>query len=425
MKNMLHIIRNEITTTLGRPSYLLLTVGIPVAGILVFTAITLIKGDSADTSAVPDSQPGSSELAVEGYVDHAGLIESHPPDISADTLLPFPDETSAGEALEAGEIDSYYIISEDYVKSGNIYIVQPEISPFSKWNQDWIIRWTLLYNLAGQDAELASMIWNPTDLQTTNLTAIAAAETGEVGECTTPGYTCDSNPLIRMLPLFVLILFFIFISTGSGLLLRSVSSENQNRTMETLLLSVRPREMLGGKVIGLGLVALLQMALWFGTAFVILRIGGSTLNLPPGFSLPVSLLVWAFVLFIGGYAIDASLMAGLGALVPDIKAGSQVSFIIMLPLMVGYIISVMPPVQDAPHGLLPTVLSIFPFSAPTVMMFRLTVGGVPTWQLIASALILTVCAIGAVWLAGRAFRVGMLRYGQKLNWRKMFLVNGS
>ena len=239
-----------------------------------------------------------------------------------------------------------------------------------------------------------------------------APDTEATGECTTAGYTCDSNPFIRMLPMFVLILFFVFISTSAGLLLRSVSTEKQNQTMETLLLSLDSQELLSGKVIGLGLLALFQMLLWFGTGFIIMKIGGGTLNLPPGFELPASLLVWAVILFIGGYAIYASLMAGLGALVPDIKASSQASFIVMFPLLIGYFLSILPPVQEAPHGLLATVLSIFPFSAPTVMMMRLTVGGVPTWQLILTAVLLFITAILVVRAVSKMFHAQTILSGQ-------------
>jgi ABC-2 type transport system permease protein len=275
-----------------------------------------------------------------------------------------------------------------------------------------MIRWTLLYNLTGQDIELASYIWNPMNVETNDLSAEISPGGSGGDECTSAGYSCDSNPIIRLLPMAVLILFFIFISTSAGLLLRSVSKEKENRTMETLLLSLKPTELLSGKVIGLGLLAILQMLLWFGTGFVILRIGGNTLNMPPGVELPVSILAWGAILFLGGYAIYASLMAGLGALVPDIKAASQASFVVMFPLFIGYFLSVMPPVQEAPHGLLTTILSIFPFTAPVVMMMRLTVGGVPTWQLILTVVLLIFTVIAVVRAVSGMFHAQTILSGQ-------------
>jgi len=412
MKKTIPVLRNEIITTLGRRSYVLLTFGIPILGILVFSVITLFQSRSPETEVDTSEAAGADEIKLEGFIDQADLIQSLPPDIPGGMLTRFETESSAAEALESGEINAYYIIPGDYIATGRLYYVSPEISPFGLAGQDWAIRWTLLYNLTGQDTELASFIWNPMNVEVTDLAA-ELSPAGSAGDgCTSAGYSCESNPLVRLLPMAILILFFIFISTSAGLLLRSVSKEKENRTMETLLLSLKPTELLSGKVIGLGLLAFLQMVLWVGTGFVILRIGGNTLNLPPGFELPVSILVWGTVLFLGGYAIYASLMAGLGALVPDIKAASQASFLVMLPLFIGYFIAVMPPVQEAPHGLLTTILSIFPFTAPVVMMMRLTVGGVPTWQLILTVVLLIITVFAVVRAVSGMFHAQTILSGQ-------------
>jgi ABC-2 type transport system permease protein len=124
--------------------------------------------------------------------------------------------------------------------------------------------------------------------------------------------------------------------------------------------------------------------------------------------------------FISGYAIYASLMAGLGALVPDIKSGTQASIIVISPLLIGYVVSVFPPVQEAPHGLLATVLSIFPFTAPPVMMMRLTVGGVPLWQLLLAIGLSIITVIIVVRAVAGMFHAQTMLSGQPFSPRRYF-----
>lgn len=419
MRKTLYVIKNELLTTLGRPSYILITFGLPLLGVLVFFIISMVRGEPSAAESPETDSADAFEFAVEGYIDRSGLIESIPADVPTDVLIPYPDEQLAQQALESGDIEAYYLIPADYLETGELYYIRPEYTPFSSDSQDWVMRWTLLYNVTGGDIDLASYVWHPMNENSRDLSAAGTAA-DETDACLTAGYGCEENMLLTMLPLAVLVLFFIFISASAGLLLRSVSSEKQNRTLETLMLSLNPRQLLAGKIIGLGIVAVMQVMVWVGSMFVILRIGGRTLNLPEGFTLPVSILIWALLFFISGYAIYASLMAGLGALVPDIKSGTQASIIVILPLLIGYVVSVFPPVQEAPHGLLATVLSIFPFTAPPVMMMRLTVGGVPLWQLLLAIGLSIITVIIVIRAVAGMFRAQTMLSGQPFSPRRYF-----
>jgi len=420
MNKSIKVARYEFTTTLGRLSYLLITFGIPLLGLLAFIIMTLIRNQNpAEAGALdPGTTQQEAEIATEGYIDQSGLIRSLPPDLPQDSLVEYPDEVTASQAMESGAIESYYLVPENYLETGEVYYTIPEFNPFSSDQQDWKIRWTLLYNITGEDVEYASYVWHPMNVSTQNLSADPAA--GEGDECLTPGYGCEENFLITLLPLAIMILFFVFISASAGLMLRSVSGEKQNRTMETMMLSMNPREMLTGKVIGLGLVAVLQVLLWIGSIFIIMRFGGNTLNFPPGFTLPFSLLVWGLLFFIAGYVIYASLMAGMGALVPDIKAASQVSIIVILPLLIGYMLSAMPPVQNNPHGLLSTFISIFPLTAPPVMMMRLTTGSVPVWQPLLAITLMVITSFFVIRAVAGVFRAQTIMDGQPFSPQRYF-----
>ncbi len=387
MRKIILILRHEVITALTRPGYLLFAFGIPLLGMLIFLGVTLTRGEEPVEDNVMGDQ-GSTELKVEGFVDNSGIIQSIPEDLPPDILLPFTDEHQAYEALQAGDISAYYIIPEDPIGSGEFIYVHPNKSPFSSEGQDWVMFWTLMVNMLDGDMELASRIWNPMNLTITNLDPAPQVDRYTEEDCSRPGPQCESNALVQMLPLFVVILFFVFTSISSGQLLTNITKEKQNRMMEVLMLSIDPKEMLAGKIIGLGFVSILQVAFWAVTMFIMLKVGGNTLNLPENFSIPTTVLFWWLLLFLLGYAITACLMGGIGALVPDTKAASQGSWIVLLPMMLGYFFAVTPLGQQDPHGLVSILLSIFPFTAPVVMVMRVTIGNVPLWQLFLTVLLM-------------------------------------
>jgi ABC-2 type transport system permease protein len=183
--------------------------------------------------------------------------------------------------------------------------------------------------------------------------------------------------------------------------------------MEILMSSIKPNQLLTGKILGLGLVGLLQMLVWMGSAFLMLRLGGNTLNIPPSLQLPPEILIWGVIFFILGYLLYASLMAGVGALVPNVKEATQATFIVILPIlvplmMVGVII-------NQPNATLPIVLSLIPFTAPNTMMTRLAVSGVPFWQLALSIVLLIFMIVLIIRAVAGMFRARILLTGKKFS----------
>ena len=414
MRKMILVLRHELLTTIRRPSFLLVAFGIPLLAILVLLGVTILKGGSSGSGGIAPKASETSELEVQGYVDQAGLISVIPQDIPQGYLLAYPDEDHAQQALLAGEITSYYVVPEGYVETGDLIIVSPDPSPFPEQQQDWVMRWTLLVNVLGGDVELAARVWNPATLDVTNLTPGSQPDQA----CSQPGMTCESSVLIRYLPMIMLMLFYIFIITGSSLLLRSISGEKENRVMEILMLSISPLQILSGKIIGLGIAALLQMAAWVGTVYIGLRTGGQTLNLPAGFQIPPSLLAWGLVFFLLGYALYASLMAGAGALAPKLKETTQATWVVMMPLFAGYFLGLF--LLEDPHGELATGLSLFPPTSPVMMMLRLTVGAVPLWQPLLAAALLAVTTIFVVRAVARMFHAQNLLSGQSFSAKRFY-----
>jgi ABC-2 type transport system permease protein len=162
-----------------------------------------------------------------------------------------------------------------------------------------------------------------------------------------------------------------------------------------------------------------------GAVYLVFKIGGATLSLPSGFSLPISLLVWGLIFFVLGYAIYATMMAGAGALTPKLTQSTSVFFIVSSPLMISYVFSIM--LAMRPHSPLAVALSIFPLSAPIMMITRLTVGNVPLWQPIVAAVLSIIMAVFIIRAVARMFRAQMLLSGQTFSIQRYMkaLINSS
>ena len=190
--------------------------------------------------------------------------------------------------------------------------------------------------------------------------------------------------------------------------------------MELLILSASPRQLLNGKVVSYCILGFLQVLAWLGAIFLVFKIGGTTLNLPPDFSLPLSLLIWGLVFFLLGYAVYATIMAGAGALTPKVSQYTSVYFVVSAPLMISYFFSIM--LAMRPHSPLAVGLSIFPLSAPVMMITRLTIGNVPVWQPLMAVGLTIIMAILIMRAVARMFRAQILLSGQPFSLQRYLKI---
>jgi ABC-2 type transport system permease protein len=408
------ITRHEFLTTLRRRSFQIINLGLPILGAGILIIISLVRGAGPEEPSEAQIRP--PELEMEGVIDQSGLIDIVPAGLP---LVPYEDESVALDALNEGEIYAYYIVPEDYIQSGEVIYVHPELTPMSSGSQEWMISRTLLVNLVGGDAALADRVWSPMEVFVTDLSALPSGEDVTSGGCT--GSDCESSILAGLLPMIMVVMLFMFIILGSSLIMRNITTEKQDKLIEIVMLSASPRQLLTGKLLGLGAASFLASLIWILSFFLAMNVGGTTLSLPTGFALPPSLAAWAVIFFLLGYALYASLMAGAGALVPKIKEMASATWVVISPLMAGYMVGVII-YNIAPHGGLATVLSIFPLTAPVLMVMRLTVGGVPIWQLVLSVGLMILTVIFVVRMVARTFRVQSLLSGEPFSARRFFMV---
>lgn len=405
MRNIWIILKHEVTTILSQPSFWLTTILIPALILLINVGTQVLTQNVVkDAQKSASGQPGSGQKnQVYSYVDEANLLKTIPsnayPEIS---FLKYSDVNAAQADLQAGKMEWYFVIPKDYLNTGELTIVQRNYNPLEN-TPEKAFQYLITYNLMGT-SPLADVVMDPNPHPIEINTAPTTADTVK-------------SPLSTVVPYATMIIFFFLLTMSSGLMLRSVAKEKSNRVAEVLLLSVQPRELMAGKILGLSVVALFQMLIWICGGMVLLSGSQRIFDTASGFSLPPGFLIWAVLFFLLGFLLYASLMGAIGALAPDFREAGQFTFIVILPLMIPMLLNTA--FTQAPNGTLAVVLSLIPFTAPTAMMTRLAAGPIPFWQLALSLGGLSITTYWTVLLAARFFRPDTLLSNSSLKWTSL------
>ncbi|PID93333.1 MAG: ABC transporter permease [Bacteroidetes bacterium] len=257
------------------------------------------------------------------------------------------------------------------------------------------------------------------------------------------------------------ILIYMFIFVYGSMVMRGVIEEKTNRIVEIIISSVRPFQLMMGKIIGIAMVGLTQFLLWiiltmgivgvFNAVFAaklldknVPKIAQASTDLIPdqgviqmddpqlgtitneGFlevldmiksiNLPVMLLSFLFF-FLGGYLLYASLFAAIGGAVDNETDTQQFMLPITIPIILALVM--MPSIIENPSGSIAVWLSLIPFTSPISMMMRIPFG-VPYIQIILSMVILVITFVGMTWVAGKIYRTGILMYGKKVSYKELW-----
>lgn len=239
--------------------------------------------------------------------------------------------------------------------------------------------------------------------------------------------TETSSEFSYFLALAMDMMLYMFIIIYGQMVMTSIIEEKNNRVLEIVVSSVKPFQLMLGKITGVGLVAITQILIWallIGTATAVatpfltpetlggdvpVEIAGAISQFTePGFL--ISLLIYTLLFFIGGFLFYASIYAAIGSAVSNVQDASQLSSIATMPVIIGIIGSMA--IMNDPGSTLAFWISIIPFTSPMAMMARLPYG-VPGWEIALSLLILYVAFIFMIWLCGKIYRVGIFMYGKK------------
>jgi ABC-2 type transport system permease protein len=252
-------------------------------------------------------------------------------------------------------------------------------------------------------------------------------------------------------------LIMMFIIIYGGFVMRSVIEEKTSRIIEVIISSVKPFQLMMGKIIGTSLAGITQFVIWILSASLLLTIVIMVFDIEPAslnsasqmannglsevanisamnekmmalgteiYKIPwVMLITFFLVYFLLGYLIYSSIYAAIGAAVDNETDTQQFVFPVILPLMLAIYVGFFS-VFNNPHGPIAVAFSLFPLTSPIVMLMRLSSGlgegGVPIWQLVVSILLLIVTFMGIVWFAAKIYRVGILMYGKKPTYKELY-----
>jgi ABC-2 type transport system permease protein len=399
------VLKYDLRGIVLRRSFLLTLFLVPLVGFIVVLVTGSLQESApkSEGNLVNEILP-SGEDKVEGFVDHSGIIQSLVPG-QEKLLRAFESEEQAQNALEAGDITGYYVVAQDYLHTGEVVFVQKKVASLLGFTQTGAIENILTFNLLGRDGSLFERFLVPVDqnkLKTEYLTNEPARDM--------------ANFATFIVPYVVTFIYYIIILSSSSMMLNSLASEKQNRVIELIVTSVKPTQMLAGKIIALGISGLLQTIVWVGGGYLLLKISGRSLDIPISLDLPPTFLIWAVVYFLLGYALYACLMAGVGALVPNLREASQAATVAILPMVIPLMfISAL--IED-PNGSLSVFLSLFPLTSPVTMMTRLSSGPVEFWHLGLSIVFLLVAIFLMVKVTARLFQTQNLLSGQSFNLKR-------
>ncbi len=392
MNKTLLIFTHEFLYTIKRTGFIILALALPILALLAIGVYQLISGIA---------KPPVAEVTTIGYVDESGGFQQYTSQGNM-TLVRFDTPDDATKALIKGDVKEYFVIPPDFVATGVVsrYTLQRELMPPT--DIATAIKNFLSSNLLSGKVSttVAARVEAPLNLVTITLTATGAVAPEQGG---------FGNFVIPAVFALLLALAIIFSSTY---VLQGLGEEKENRLMEILLSSVSTRQLITGKVLGIGAAGLVQVVVWVVSMPLLLNLASSSIG---GFistiRIPANFLVLGVAYFILGYLLFATLSAGVAAISPSVREGQGLAAIFTVPAVAPFwFVSLLMLVPNSPIWV---VFSVFPFTAPVLVMLRLGLTGVAAWQLAISLAVLVLSIIGGLLLAAKVLRTYLLMYGKR------------
>jgi ABC-2 type transport system permease protein len=396
MNKTLLILRHEFLHTVKRKGFIIFTLIVPILALLAIGIFQYVS-ETQKPQAV-------NEIKI-GYVDEVGEFQRDTIQGSI-TLVHFDTQDAATKALIMGNITEYFVIPPDYVSSGviNLYSLQGQSATPIEPTMAAISNFLVSNLLPGKaPPAIVERIATPLNLVTTTLDKTGAMVPEQGG---------SPNEMNLIIPAAFGLLLALAMLFSSGYMLQGLGEEKENRIMEVLLSSVSTRQLLTGKVFGLGAAGLVQVAVWVVSLPLILNLASSAIGGQIGMlKIPANLFVLATVYFILGYLLFAVLAAGVGAISPTVQEGTQLSAIYSIFAIAPiWFLGLIVPYPNSP---LSVFFTIFPLTAPVLVMARLGLTGIAPWELATSITVMVLSIVGGLLLASKVFRVYLLMYGKR------------
>ena len=390
MNKTLLLIKHEFLGTVRRKAFVIMTIAFPLIALLGIFAGQLIPRMITPTTTIEKI----------GYVDKIGIFTQVITENNIQ-IISYNTGDDAKTALINKDIKEYFIIGSDYLSTGLIqrYTLTSEIAPSA--TVQTVIRDFLLNNmLTGNTADVIQRAKNPLNIASTTLTTTGMVAPRQGG----------FSALILSYIFGILLMMAIF--TSSGYLLQGLGEEKENRVMEILLSSISPKQLLAGKVLGLGAAGLVQIIVWLVSANFLMKMASATWgNVIGSLQPPPEFLILGIVYFILGYLLVAVLMAGVGSISATAREGQQMSAFFIIPVLIPiYFLAL---IMEHPENIVVKILTFIPITAPITVIVRLGLSEIPLWELLVSISILILSIWGCFVLCTKLFRTYLLMYGKR------------
>jgi ABC-2 type transport system permease protein len=435
MDKVLLIISREYLTRVKKKSFVVMTLLVPGLILAMYAIIALIYANSDEIN----------KTHIVRVHDESGIFKGKFHDKKT---LKFTDAavsiSSAKDSLKKNTDDFLLVIPADYSKRDAVQILSKSKPNF-----------TVVGNIEDQMNQISSgSAMVKAGIDTVKLNAIKSDISISAKEITDTGEKDSSIGAAYGAGIAGAILIYISLFIYGAQVMRGVIEEKTNRIIEVIVSSVKPFQLMLGKIIGVGMVGLTQFLLWIALSTGVTIIAGNvfmknkgpekmektyhkpgekvvkvdTQNTAPKSpavqfydslkTIPFTYILSCFVFyFVTGYLLYSALFAAVGSAVDSETETQQFMFPITLPLLFTYILSFSFLINN-PDSSLAFWLSIIPFTAPVAMMVRVPFG-VPDWQLALSAFMMIIGFLFTTWVASRIYRVGILMYGKKTSYKEL------
>ncbi len=418
------IISREYSERVKKKSFIITTILVPVLMLALSVLPTLIIVFA-----------GSGETKTVAVIDDSGLILQNLTD--NEEVRYIAAEGTQEELLSADEIYGLLVIDRNIVKRpSGVKLLTPNASSLAVENNitsqmEKIIETEKLksYDIDNLDQILDNVKTSVT-LQT-----LRTDENGEEGESQSAAISSAIGTLLNFL-------LYMFLVLYGSLVMNSIIEEKNNRVLEIVVSSIKPTQLLIGKVIGVGLVAVTQIIIWVAIVLCIttmilpavmpadimnevtalnagsMEISNSSIDQDMAIALGMftnvgyvlELVGYLFLFLVGGFLFYASIFAMIGSAVDNIQDASQLQMLGIVPVIIGLVSSMA--VIPNPNGLFAIIMSMIPFTSPMVMMARVPFD-IPAWQIVVSIVLLYLSIFFMVWIAAKIYRIGIFMYGKK------------
>ena len=398
MTKVWKIIKYEYRRHVFRKRFLWSLLSLPLVVLLMVGTALMIAYFETDSTPAGYIDPSDFLKAPLTIENNGGIFD---PTIK---FLPYQALTEAQSDLEAGVIQAIFILPEDFPQSQDVELIYLE-EPGSSVSDQFLN--FVRHNLMASD----------------NLNLQVEQRLTEGSQVTFS--TLDGSREFRedqwyvvLMPFIAGIIFIFVVMTSGGYLMQAVVEEKENRTMEIVITSVTPMQLMTGKIVGNIGVGLTQLIVWFVFGWIGLKVAGQFVPVLQNFSLPPNYIGTILLITLPAFVMVAALMAAIGATMTEMREAQQIQGMISLSITVPFYLS--NSLMFHPNSTLAYVMSYFPLTSPLTILIRQSITEIPVWQMALHVALLVVFAIFSIWFSGKAFRLGMLQYGRKITLKEIF-----